>query len=107
MLAFSPYISSFIDQIIVSVPYFKPELTLIVTFIGTILASIFIDKHWKHTSFVITLIGLLLSGCYLVGQGLSKVEMAGFFDMIQVDAFATSARLIILLSTIQIGRAHV
>lgn len=102
MLAFSPYISSFIDQIIVSIPYFKPELTLIVTFIGTILASLFIDKHWKHTSFVVTLIGLLLSGCYLVGQGLSKVEMAGFFDMIQVDAFATSARLIILLSTILI-----
>ncbi len=99
MLAFSPYISSFLDQIIVSVPYFKPELTLIITFIGTILASLFADKHWKHTSFMLTIIGLLLSGCYLVGQGLSKVEMAGFFDMIQVDAFATSARLIILLST--------
>ncbi|WP_313672285.1 NADH-quinone oxidoreductase subunit N [Sphingobacterium multivorum] len=102
MLAFSPYISSFIDQIIVSVPYFKPELTLIVTFIGTILASLFIDRHWKNTSFVITLVGLLLSGCYLVGQGLSKVEATGFFDMIHIDAFAVAARLIMLLSTMLI-----
>lgn len=103
MLAFSPYISSFLDQIIVSIPYFKPELTLIVTFIGTILASLFIDKHWKHTSFTITLIGLLLSGCYLVGQGISQVEIVGFFDMIHIDAFAIAARLIILLSTILIA----
>ncbi len=102
MLAFSPYISSFIDQIIVSVPYFKPELTLIVTFIGTILASLFIDRHWKNTSFVITLVGLSFSGCYLVGQGFSKVEVTGFFDMIHIDAFAVAARLIMLLSTILI-----
>ncbi|WP_312335608.1 NADH-quinone oxidoreductase subunit N [Sphingobacterium sp.] len=103
MLAFSPYISSLLDQIIVSIPYFKPELTLIVTFIGTILASLFIDRHWKHTSFAITLIGLLLSGCYLLGQGISQVELAGFFDMIHIDAFAIAARLIILLSTILIA----
>ncbi|WP_333866053.1 NADH-quinone oxidoreductase subunit N [Sphingobacterium sp.] len=103
MLAFSPYISSLLDQIIVSIPYFKPELTLIVTFIGTILASLFIDRHWKHTSFAITLIGLLLSGCYLLGQGISQVEIAGFFDMIHIDAFAIAARLIILLSTILIA----
>ncbi|WP_293902118.1 NADH-quinone oxidoreductase subunit N [Sphingobacterium sp. UBA5670] len=102
MLAFSPYISSFIDQIIVSIPYFKPELTLIVTFIGTILASLFIDRHWKHTSFTITLIGLLLSGCYLLGQGISQVETVGFFDMIHIDAFAIAARLIMLLSTMLI-----
>ncbi len=103
MLAFSPHISSFLDQIIVSIPYFKPELTLIVTFIGTILASLFIDRHWKHTSFTITLIGLLLSGCYLLGQGISQVEIAGFFDIIHIDAFAIAARLIILLSTILIA----
>lgn len=103
MLAFSPHISSFLDQIIVSIPYFKPELTLIVTFIGTILASLFIDRHWKHTSFVITLIGLLMSGCYLLGQGISQVEIVGFFDMIHIDAFAIAARLIILLSTILIA----
>ena len=103
MLAFSPYISSLLDQIIVSIPYFKPELTLIVTFIGTILASLFIDRHWKHTSFATTLIGLLLSGCYLLGQGISQVEIAGFFDMIHIDAFAIAARLIILLSTILIA----
>jgi len=103
MLAFSPYISSLLDQIIVSVPYFKPELTLIVTFIGTILASLFIDRHWKHASFVITLIGLLLSGCYLLGQGLSQVDITGFFDMIHIDAFAIASRLIILLSTILVG----
>lgn len=103
MLAFSPYISSFIDQIIVSVPYFKPELTLIITFIGTILSSLFVDRYWKKTSFVITQLGLLISGCYVFGQGLSKVEMTGFFDMIQIDAFATAARLIILFSTILIG----
>ncbi len=103
MLAFSPYISSFLDQIIVSIPYFKPELTLIVTFIGTILASLFIDKYWKHASFVITIIGLLLSGCYLLGQGISRVEIAGFFDMISIDAFAIAARMIILLATILIA----
>lgn len=103
MLAFSPHISSLLDQIIVSIPYFKPELTLIVTFIGTILASLFIDRLWKHTSFAITLIGLLLSGCYLAGQGISQVEIAGFFDMIHIDAFAIAARLIILLSTILIA----
>jgi len=102
MLAFSPYISSFIDQIIVSIPYFKPELTLIITFIGSIIASLFVDKYWDKASFTITIAGLLLSGCYLLGQGLSHVDMVGFFDMIHIDTFATSARMIILLSTLLI-----
>jgi NADH-quinone oxidoreductase subunit N len=102
MLAFSPYISSFIDQIIGSIPYFKPELTLIITFIGAIIASLFCDRYWDKSSFTITIAGLLLSGCYLLGQGISHVEMVGFFDMIHIDTFATSARLIILLSTLLI-----
>lgn len=103
MLAFSPYISSFIDQIIVSIPYFKPELTLIVTFIGTIIASLFLDTYWKKTSFSVMIAGLLLSGFYLLGQGLSQVDKIGFFDMIHIDNFATSARLIILCCTVLIG----
>ena len=96
MLAFGPYISSFIDQVIASIPYFKPELTLVITFIAAIIASLFLDRRWKKSSFVITFAGMALSGCYLLGQGLSKVDMVAFFDMIHIDPFATSARMVIL-----------
>ncbi len=102
MLAFGPYISSFIDQVIASIPYFKPELTLVITFIAAIIASLFLDRRWKKSSFVITFAGMALSGCYLLGQGLSKVDMVAFFDMIHIDPFATSARMVILFSTLLI-----
>lgn len=102
MFEFSTYISEFIDNIVASVPFFKPELALIGAFIATIFASLFLDKRWTDTSFVLTLLGLTTSGCYLIGQSLGGVETSGFFDMIQIDSFAIRARIIICMATLLI-----
>lgn len=99
MLEFSTYIPSFLDHIVASIPFFKPELALIVTFITTTLASLFFDKYWKNCSFLCTLFGLAVSVCYLFGQHVSQVATDGFFDMIQLDAFAIRARIMIGIAT--------
>lgn len=93
-------LTSLLDQIMLSIPVFKPELVLIFTFLGSILCSLFLDQRWKHASFSITVFGILLSAYFTFMQlGQSHT---GFFDMLLVDSFAVYSRLIMLLALLPI-----
>lgn len=87
---------SFLDQVLSSVSSFFSELVLIFTFLASIIATLFLDKKWKQSSFFITLIGIILSLVFCLAQ-LGKQENA-FFDMIRVDNFSIYCRALILIA---------
>ncbi|WP_159637853.1 NADH-quinone oxidoreductase subunit N [Sphingobacterium composti Ten et al. 2007 non Yoo et al. 2007] len=84
---------SILDQVIQSIPAFKAELALIFAFLGSILATLFLDKIWKQSSFVITIIGIVAS-LILSTQQLGAPQN-GFFGMLIIDDFSVYARGII------------
>lgn len=85
---------SILDQVIQSIPFFKAELALIFAFLGSILATLFLDKIWKHSSFVITLIGILSSFVFATQQ--YGQPHSGFFGMLTIDNFSVYSRAILL-----------
>lgn len=85
-----------LDQVIQSIPYFKAELALIFAFLGSILATLFVDKWWKHGSFVITLTGIIIS--FMLSTQQLGAPQNGFFGMLIVDNFSVYARAILLLA---------
>lgn len=93
-------LTSLLDQIMISIPVFKPELVLILAFLGSILSSLFFDQRWKYGSFTITVLGILLSA-YFVFLQLGQPH-TGFFGMLLIDSFAVYSRLIILLALLPI-----
>lgn len=100
MEGFTSQLSNLLDQIIVSVPAFKPELVLIFAFLGSIFSGLFLDKYWRHGSFVITVLGVLLSAYFTFGQ-LGQLQ-TGFFGMLQIDSLSVYARLIMLIALLPI-----
>jgi NADH-quinone oxidoreductase subunit N len=84
---------SILDQVIQSIPAFKAELALIFAFLGSILATLFLDKIWKQSSFIITIIGIVVS-FFLSTQQLGAPQN-GFFGMLIIDDFSVYARGII------------
>ncbi|WP_231561017.1 hypothetical protein [Sphingobacterium sp. T2] len=57
-----------LDQIIASLPFLKAELALAVAFLGSIVATLFLDKHWKYCSFVVTVLGIVVSFLCVTSQ---------------------------------------
>ena len=84
---------SILDQVIQSIPAFKAELAVIFAFLGSIIATLFLDKIWKQSSFVITIIGIVAS-LILSTQQLGAPQN-GFFGMLIIDDFSVYARGII------------
>lgn len=99
---FATHISSTIDHVINSLGFFKPELMLIVGFVLSILTSLFIDKRWKHASFGVFLVIILVSAWAVTAQ--LQQTHTGFFGMIRVDDFAVYGRLIVLVAVLLSGR---
>lgn len=87
---------SLLDQVIQSIPYFQAELALIFAFLGSILATLFVDKLWKHSSFLITLIGIVVS--FILSTQQYGEPQTGFFGMLVIDNFSVYARGILLLA---------
>src|SRR5690606_4386792 len=85
-----------LDQVIQSVPLFKPELALIGTFLAVVCATLFLDKKWKQSSFIIYMGGLLIS-FPLLCQQLGQPDR-GFFDMLLIDSFSIFSRMLILFA---------
>lgn len=83
-----------LDQIIASIPVFKPEFALVFAFLGSILSSLFVDRYWKYSSFCIAVSGVLLSTYFVVGQ--FGAVQSGFFGMLHIDSLSVYARLIVL-----------
>ena len=103
MSAFASSISSILDHIIASIPLFKPELTLMIAFVCSIICSLFVDKIWKFSSFIITITGLLISLYFLLGQHQLFMGQSGFFEMIKIDQLSILSRIIISVSTLFIS----
>lgn len=93
---FNSQLPSILDQIIASIPIFKPELVLIIAFIGTIIATLFLDKMWKLSSLSIALIGALGSLFFTFDQ--INNPASGFFGMLIIDNYAVYSRSIILIA---------
>lgn len=94
-------ISNILDQIIASIPLFKPELALIIGFIACILTALFMEKRWKNSTFTACVATLAFSLYFLVKQ-LSTTD-TGFSGMWLIDAWSTYARLVIIASTLIIA----
>lgn len=96
MNEFSYQLPSILDQIIGSIPVFKPELAIIVTFLASIIATLFLDKLWKSSSLLITTIGIAVS-LFLISQQVN-IPASGFFGMLIIDNFSVYARSLILIA---------
>ncbi|MFD2967655.1 NADH-quinone oxidoreductase subunit N [Sphingobacterium bambusae] len=94
-------ITDILDQIIASLPLFKPEFSLIVGFILSIVAALFFEKHLKNTTFTVALLSIAASIYYLCLQ--VPIAATGFSDMWLVDKLGTYARLIIAVTTLIIA----
>ncbi|ERJ60644.1 NADH-quinone oxidoreductase subunit N [Sphingobacterium paucimobilis] len=95
MEEFTPQISSLLDQIIRSIPVFKPELGLIIAFLCCIFSSLFLDRYWRNSTFSIACLGIV-GTAYAVYSQLGQPQ-SGFFGMLQVDTLAVYGRLIMLV----------
>lgn len=100
MHEFKNNLPSILDQIIVSIPVFKPELALVIAFLGAIISTLFFDRFWKHCSLVITLLGIIISVAFSIQQ--INNPTSGFFGMIVIDNFSVYARSIIQVSLLVI-----
>lgn len=94
-------ISNILDQIIASIPLFKPELVLIIGFIVCIFVALFLEKRWKNSTFIGCMVTLVFSLYYLVGQ--LSTTGTGFSGMWLIDTLSTYARLVIICSTLIIA----
>ena len=94
-------IPNILDQIIASIPLFKPELALIIGFIVCIFLALFLEKRWRNSTFIGCLVTLGFSLYHLVGQ--LSITAVGFSGMWLVDSWSTLARLIIGFSTVIIA----
>lgn len=94
-------IPNILDQIIASIPLFKPELALIIGFIVCIFLALFLEKRWRNSTFISCLVTLGFSLYHLARQ--LSITAVGFSGMWLVDSWSTLARLIIGLSTVIIA----
>ncbi len=94
-------IPNILDQIIASVPLFKPELALIIGFIVCIFTALFLEKRWRNITFIGCIVTLGFSLYYLIGQ--LSTTATSFSGMWLVDTWSTYARLVVLCSTVIIA----
>lgn len=94
-------IPNILDQIIASIPLFKPELALIIGFIVCIFMALFIERRWKNSTFIGCVVTLAFSLYYLIDQ--LSTTGTGFSGMWLVDPLSTYARLVIICSTLIIA----
>jgi len=94
-------ITDILDQIIASLPLFKPEFSLIVGFILSIVTALFFEKRLKNTTFIVTILSLATSIYYLFLQ--VPIATTGFSGMWLIDKLGTYARLIIDATTLIIA----
>lgn len=102
MIVPAAQLSQLLDQVIDSVALMRPELCIIATFVLVILSNLFVDKHYKHSSFVLTVLGLFCTLFFLFQQTAFE-DSQGFFDMYLIDSLSVKSRIIIVFFTIVIA----
>ncbi len=88
---------NFLTQLQNSVSLFKPEFTLVAAFLVAIIFDLIFKKS-KNISGIIAIIGLVVSGIFLLGQ--SGEESYTFSKMLVVDPFGQFFKFLILISSL-------
>jgi len=88
-------IGNILDQILASVPVFRPELALATAFIACIFMSLFAKKRSGKAAFFVAMAGFLADGCLLLPQ--AGHPATGFSGMLLVDDLSVYARLLIAI----------
>ncbi len=88
-------LTSTLDHLIGSVAFLAPELILILAFVCSICCSLFVDRIWKNSTLMISMLGLAAS-LYALGLQLSFDSPTVFFDMVTIDRFSIYSRLLIV-----------
>lgn len=89
-----PNISNKLDHVLAGLPMLLPELVLTATFLTGIGAGLFADRYWRHASFAVTTVGIVLAGvCSAWQLALPAVDNL-LFGMATMDAFGRYARLL-------------
>jgi NADH-quinone oxidoreductase subunit N len=92
---FLPYISQSLNNTLISIRYFLPELTLTVAFIVVIITDLFFSNKKSTPVFLLTLLGLVLTALLSFNQvNLTVTPVALFGNMIVLDRFAVLFKLI-------------
>ncbi len=86
----------FVQELIKSVSLFKPETTLVITFVVAILADLIFKKS-RSISGYIAILGFIVAGFFLAVQ--SGVEYKAFSNLLIIDGFGNFMKWIILLSS--------
>ncbi|MDH4069673.1 MAG: NADH-quinone oxidoreductase subunit N [Ignavibacteria bacterium] len=86
-----------IEQLLSDLSFFKPELTLVVTFLTAILTDL-VFRRSPVVVAAVCLAGFALTGIFILGQ--NGEEALIFGNMLTVDAFAVFFKVLITLSAI-------
>ncbi|MFZ4261726.1 NADH-quinone oxidoreductase subunit N [Sphingobacterium sp. HJSM2_6] len=89
------YITDHLNQIIGSIHLFFVELVLALGFLLTIGASLFLDKRWKNSSFIVSIL-TFIAGLIVLGTQYQYYTI-GFFGMLTLDPLSFFARALILI----------
>jgi NADH-quinone oxidoreductase subunit N len=91
---FLPYISPFLNQIINSLPYFYPELTIGLLFLAVIITDLFFSKTIPQIAFFVTLAGLLFVAYFTLKQLTNTSFGPVFGGMVWSDRLSVYFKLI-------------
>ena len=90
-----PDISEKLDHILSGLPALTPELVLVAAFIISIFSGLFLDRLWRHSTFVFTVLGITIAGIYSGLQLASPPTENLLFGMVLPDAFGLYIRILI------------
>ncbi|MDQ1265659.1 MAG: NADH-quinone oxidoreductase subunit [Bacteroidota bacterium] len=91
-----PFEQNFVGELVKSLSLFRPETTLVITFVAAILSDLIFRKT-KQISAYIALIGFIVTGYYLICQ--TGINMEAFSRSIAIDPFSTFFKFIVLISS--------
>lgn len=72
-----------------------PELILIAAFVTSIVSGLFIDRLWKHSTFLISVVGIALAALSTNRLDFSSGVEGQLFGMVNVDLFGRHIRMLI------------
>jgi len=90
-------ISLITTDLIKSLSLFKPETTLVVTFIVALFFDLIFKKSKNITAYV-SVIGIIITGFFLVRQ--TGIEEITFASLLVIDPFGQFMKVIVLVSTL-------
>lgn len=82
-----PEITKKLDLILDGLPWLMPEVILGGAFVISIFSGLFVDRLWRHSTFAITVSGIVLSALYAATQPVLSTVGTVLLGMLSPDAF--------------------